>query len=590
MVIDMVREKKHMEEYRRWLENSQDNDNLKAHLEKMTSEDVIREAFHKDLEFGTSGLRGVMGVGTNRMNEVVINRVTRGVVDYLYERENIIETGKRLKVLISYDGRLYSREFAQKTAEVFAQYGIIPLIFDECTAVSVLSYGIRQLDADLGIMITASHNNKKYNGYKVYDNRGCQILEESAQAILEKIDKIAYFEYEFRDVRSEGDNITENPVEIQWLDGTIEKRYVDDVIRYFQNMNIVDGKLNLAVVYTPLNGTGKRPVISALEKIGLEKLISVDEQMIIDGKFSTCPNPNPELDQVYELGRNKLEENQCDIVVATDPDCDRAGVFTRNRRLSGNEIGILIFHFLCEMRKRQKDVLGKRRRLYKSIVSTKIVDEIAKANDIEIEKTLIGFKFMGNAMDKSPKKFLFAFEEGNGYLTNNLIRDKDGISAAVLICIVTSWWKKRGKTLEEALKEIYDEYGYFKEENAGYDLEGIKGKKIIENSMSELRENISVYAETLELDMAYDYLTKRAYGSSDNERAAMEKFRGLPESNILEFESCEGVSVIIRPSGTEPKLKIYFSARGAGLNIADAKIEKIKAKTLDVIKGLIHKA
>ena len=197
---------------------------------------------------------------------------------------------------------------------------------------------------------------------------------------------------------------------------------------------------------------------------------------------------------------------------------------------------------------------------------------------------------MGNAMDKSPKKFLFAFEEGNGYLTNNLIRDKDGISAAVLICIVTSWWKKRGKTLEEALKEIYDEYGYFKEENAGYDLEGIKGKKIIENSMSELRENISVYVENLELDMAYDYLTKRAYGSSDNERAAMEKFRGLPESNILEFESCEGVSVIIRPSGTEPKLKIYFSARGAGLNIADAKIEKIKAKTLDVIKGLIHKA
>ena len=558
-----------LNEYKRWtLKKDMPGELLSELLAMNDDEKLIEDAFYRELEFGTSGLRGIMGPGTNRMNQYIVAKVSTGFSNYMNKTLK-----DQPKVVISYDSRHNSELFARISGEIFSAMGIKVYIFDKMLPVSILSYAIRLLKCDFGVMITASHNSKEYNGYKVYDNIGCQILTDVAEGILKEIEQLDVFD----DVpKGTSDNII-------WLDDTIKDKFVEETLacsircnKEFEDRDKAILEIaNLKICYSPLNGTGRIPVMETLKGMGVKELYVVKQQEMRDGNFTTCPKPNPERKDVYELGQKLMEETKSDILILTDPDCDRIGVATPEGILSGNDLAVLLFDYIC----RNKKPLVRKPVAIRSIVSTPLVDAIAEDHGVSMEYTLIGFKYIGQKMEKLGSRFIFGFEEGNGYQAFGHMRDKDGISTAMLVCEMAGEYKAKGITLQKALKNIYKKYGYYEEKVVNYRFSGKEGLRQREAIMKYLREDIENSIKIYGIKSVKDY----KYQKNIIYDLGIGSFTEFPIANILEYSLGKSQKFIVRPSGTEPSLKAYFFAKSRYHFRTKMKLENMMEKIDEII-------
>lgn len=549
--------------YETWVVSVKD-ENLRRQLLSMDG-NQINDAFFKDLTFGTGGLRGVMAAGTDRMNCYTVGRATRGLGHYI-----LASCPDCPKVAIGYDSRKNSEQFAKLAARILSDMGIRVFIWRELLPTPMLSFAVRTLDCAAGIMMTASHNPSEYNGYKVYGADGCQITEEAAASISEYIAEEAYFEREghqdFDEALASG--------KISYIDERIYESYLSQVIAnsMLSKDSLING--NLKIVYSPLNGTGRRPVLDVLARCGFSDVTVVREQEYPDGNFTTCPYPNPEIPQAMQLGLDYARRLSSDILIATDPDCDRLGVGVRNIYgdyilLTGNEIGLLLLDFICK-RRLEKGTLPKHPIAVKTVVTTDLANCIAEYYGVSMVNVLTGFKYIGEhigTLEKEgrAKDFILGFEESCGYLTADYVRDKDGVLAAMLICEMASYYKQKRKTLCDAMDDIYQKYGYCQSILKSYTLEGAQG---IEN-MRRIMEKLRLGCETMG-------------GITVEKMLDFQKgIDGLPHSDVLKFQLAGGSSLTVRPSGTEPKLKVYLSVSAANkteaIQIADDVIRDIES-------------
>ncbi len=538
----------YMETYHVWESVKMEDPALAAELEAIKGNDKeIMERFYKSLEFGTAGLRGVLGVGTNRMNIYTVRQATQAMSDYL---NNANESNT---VAIGYDSRINSELFAKETACVFAANGIKVRIFSELMPVPVLSYAVRELKCEAGIVITASHNPAKYNGYKAYGPDGCQLNPDAAAQVLEYAKTTDMFtgvkHVSFEEGMASG--------LIEYIPESLVQAFLDRVYSLRVNK---DAHSDLHVVYSPLNGSGNRCVRSILDRMGVKTTI-VPEQEHPDGNFPTCTYPNPEEKATLELGIKLCKELDADLVLATDPDCDRVGCAVKHNGEyilpTGNEAGVLMLDYICRCKK-ELGTFPANPVAVKSIVSSPLADEVAKYYGVEMINVLTGFKYIGEQVtilaDKGePERFLLGFEESYGYMTGDHVRDKDGVNGAMMIVEMAQYYKQKGMTLIDALEEIFSRHGIYNAQVKGYNFEGADGMEKMKNIMAALRENpLSEIAGYKVVGYA-DYKTgKRTINGVESEI-------GLPLSNILEYNLENNLKVIIRPSGTEPKIKAYLT-------------------------------
>ena len=534
--------------YEEWLEKVSDEE-LKKELESLSGdEEAINERFYCELEFGTGGLRGKLRAGTNGMNVNTVSRAAAGLAEYL------TETVKGEKsVSIAYDSRNKSREFAFLSAEIFSAKGIKAYIFDELAPTPVLSFAVRYLKTSAGVVVTASHNPKEYNGYKVYNEKGCQITEEAARAITEKIENASYF-----------GKYRSNNTLIEVLDNRVMNAFLSEV----EKLSLFDGTASSApkIVYTPLNGTGYKPVTEILKRIGVKDLTVVPEQAYSDGNFPTCPYPNPEEKAALKLAIELAEKTNADMVLATDPDADRVGIAVRKkdggfRLFNGNETGAIMENFMLSV-KSKNGSMPKNPVVVKTIVTSDMATDIAKKYGAEVKEVLTGFKYIGETIDslENPEDYVFGMEESYGYLVGRHVRDKDSVSAAMIIVEAAAYYASTGKTLIDALEDLYAEFGYYKTALVSRVYPGEKGKTEMDALISALRENPLKEIAGIKINEFKDY---------------SKGIEGLPKSNVLSFIG-DGIKVIVRPSGTEPKVKYYLTAKRPTEKESDEIVELLK--------------
>ncbi len=551
------------EKYEFWLSQPGLDAEVRLQLEQMKNdENEISDSFYRDLEFGTAGLRGVLGAGTNRMNIYTVGKATEGFARYL--KENF----EAPSIAIAYDSRINSELFASVSARIMAKNGIKVYIYNELMPTPMLSFAVRHYKCDGGIVITASHNPAKYNGYKVYGPDGCQAGPEMADAILSYIDKTDIFRVEMAD---ENDKLIE-----KIPDSTIQT-FIDTVYsrRVCKNPDAVK---NLKIAYTPLNGTGRMPVMRLLEKMGVTDIDVVPDQEMPDGNFPTCPYPNPEIREALQKGIELAQKKQSDILIATDPDADRVGTAVRHNGeyvlISGNEMGVLMLDYICRAHL-DNGTMPQRPVAVKSIVTTAMVDEVAKDYGVKLESVLTGFKFIGEIIsglenDGRVKDYLLGFEESYGYLMSDHARDKDSVSAVMLVCDMTAYYKERGKTLVDVLNELSDKYGWYRNQTASFTFEGASGMEKMSGIMEKIRKDPIKEIAGAHVTEISDYklsVTKSKYGETPIT---------LPKSNVLGYKLDDGCSFVIRPSGTEPKLKIYIFAKSDSGEKAQARVAELK--------------
>ena len=540
-------------EYERWLAEVSDSE-LLDELKSMTDAE-IEDAFYRHLAFGTGGLRGTIGAGTNRMNTFVVARASLGLARYI---------GRGGSVVIGYDSRLKSDVFARTAACVFAACGVKVHIWPELLPVPTVSYAVRRLGASAGVMITASHNPAQYNGYKVYGPDGCQITTEAAAAILAEINRLDLF-----------CDVCMIPFEQGLKDGSIS--YIDEsVLTAFlgeiKNQSVLYGDeidRNVAIVYTPLNGTGIKPVTRALSEAGFQNITVVEEQRDPDGRFPTCPYPNPEIREAMELGLQYCRRTGADLLLATDPDCDRCGIAVRApdgsyQLLSGNEVGLLLLDYICAQRTKHGK-MPAHPTFVKTIVTMDLAEKIADHYNVKTVKVLTGFKFIGEVIGKmeDERDYICGFEESYGYLTGSYVRDKDGVNAAFMIAEMFAFYKTRGVSLPEKLSELYSQYGYCLNTLRSHTFPGSAGMQKMGEIMADFRRGLESVGGV-----------KVTY-TEDYSRG----LNGLPQSDVLKFYLDTG-SVVVRPSGTEPKLKTYISVTAENRQRAE-EIEKRIAADLE---------
>lgn len=544
-----------MENYKRWMGKVTEEDLLSELKAIDGKEEEINDRFYRDLEFGTGGLRGVIGAGTYRMNEHTVARATQGYSNYLNQAV------KEPSVSIAYDSRIKSDVFAKTAAGVFAANGIQVHIYKELMPTPSLSYAVRALHCDGGIVVTASHNPAKYNGYKVYGADGCQITLEVADAILKEIEAVDVFD----DVKKMDFEAGLAAGTIQYIEEDVITRFIDAVSERALNPKEIDK--NVSIVYTPLNGTGRYCVTRCLKENGYTQITIPKEQEMPDGNFTTCPYPNPEIREALEVGLKKAKEVGSDLLLATDPDCDRVGVAVREgdeyQLISGNQMGILLFDYICKTYK-ANGTMPKNPVVVTTIVSTKMIDKIAADYGVEVRRVLTGFKFIGEQIgfleaDGEVDRYIFGFEESYGYLSGGHVRDKDGVNASLLICEMFAHYKAMGISLVQMLNQLYEKYGYFKEALQSITFEGASGAKKMADLMESLRTNAPKEIAGFKVIDVKDY--KAGIGN-------------LPKSNVLEFNMEDDINVLVRPSGTEPKIKMYYLVKGsseeAGAKIVSA--------------------
>ncbi len=564
-----------MNEYKKWLNVELEDADLTKELKSIEGNEAeIYDRFYRGLDFGTAGLRGVLGIGTNRMNIYVVRKSTQGLANYL----NKNKTEDNIAVAIGYDSRIKADLFAKESATVLAANGIKSYIYPELMPTPAVSYAVRELGCAAGICVTASHNPAKYNGYKVYGSDGCQVTEDMANGIMNEMSKLDIFE----DVVNGNFETFVKEGKIVYIGDEIYEPYIKAILN---ERILTTPASNLSVVYTPLNGSGKKCVLDVLGKIGVTDLTIVAEQSEPDGNFPTCPYPNPEIKEALQKGLDLCEKVKPDILLATDPDCDRVGIAVNQngeyKLISGNEVGILLLDFIARF-KSETNTLPKNPIAVTTVVSTAMVDPIAKDYGIEIKRVLTGFKYIGDQIadlekDGEVERYLLGFEESYGYLKGGYVRDKDAVNASMLICEMASYYKSLGKTLVDVMGDLYDKYGYYVNDLMNFSFEGADGMDKMSNIMSGLRENAPAEIIGVKVVGVNDYLLSK---SVDN---GTETVINLPKSNVIEFTLENDAKFIIRPSGTEPKIKVYLSAKAETLVLSKEIIEKMKDKAKDIL-------
>ncbi len=535
-----------------WMSKDLEDKDLTNELNAISSNsEEINDRFYAELEFGTGGIRGVIGAGTNRMNIYTVRKATQGLANYI--NENYADKS----VAISYDSRIKSDLFAKEAARVLAANKIKVYIYSELMPTPCLSFAVRELNCTMGIMVTASHNPAKYNGYKAYGPDGCQIANEMADAVLEKIKAVN----EFNDVAVvDFDEALKNGL-ISYIKNEVIEAYYNNVLAQSINKGIVE-KSNFRLVYTPLNGAGNKPVREVLKRIGIKDISVVPEQENPDGNFTTCPFPNPEIKEALQLGLELCKKTNSDLLLATDPDCDRVGIAVPYngdyKLLTGNEVGCLLLHYIASQRK-ALGTMPKNPIVVKTIVTTNLIDEIASEYGVEVNNVLTGFKYIGELIGNLESKneterYILGFEESYGYLCGSYVRDKDAVVASMLICEMAAFYASKGKNLVDVLNSLYEKYGYYLCTQKNFAFEGEKGMEDMSAIMNSLRENpLKKVGEVKvkEFDNYKDSVSKDLLTGE-------EKSITLPSANVIAFKLEDGCKAVIRPSGTEPKIKIYY--------------------------------
>ncbi|MDE5769638.1 MAG: phospho-sugar mutase [Oscillospiraceae bacterium] len=559
-----------MELYDNWCQKAVDDPDLQTELASVQGNEAkIRDRFYRDLEFGTGGLRGVIGAGSNRMNIYTVRRATQGLANYVKaDFENP-------SVAISYDSRIKSVAFAQAAASVLAGNGIKVHIYSELMPTPCLSWAVRALQCSAGIMVTASHNPSKYNGYKAYGADGCQMTLEAAEKVLSEINSLDMFE-----------DVTYTDFDKAVADGMIS--YIDQSVieEYYKNV-LAQGihtelcaESGLKIVYTPLNGTGNKPVREVLSRIGIQDVTIVKEQENPDGNFPTCPYPNPEIREALELGLQYCDQIKPDLLLATDPDADRVGIAVPDgddyALFSGNEVGALLLEYICSQRK-ANGTLPENPVCVKTIVTTDLVRAIANEYGLETIEVLTGFKFIGEQIGlletkHQENRYVFGFEESYGYLAGSYVRDKDAVVASMLICEMAAYYRTKGISLLQARENLYKKYGVFRHSLQSFAFEGESGMNKMNSLMQQLRDNRPEMIGGLKVVSVSDYVASETLDIATGQKTAIT----LPKSNVLVFDLEQGAKVVIRPSGTEPKIKSYYTTVGETMEDALATEAKLK--------------
>ncbi len=567
----------HLEKYKFWIENEFTDEQTKEELRKLeNSVEEIEDRFYKDLEFGTGGLRGVIGAGTNRMNIYTVAKTSQGLANYLLNHYK-----SDISIAIAYDSRHMSREFAQKAADVFAANGIRVYISEILRSTPELSFAVRELKCKAGIVITASHNPPQYNGYKVYNDYGAQILDDEANSIIEEISKI-----DFNCIKYSQDKDKAN---ILYIDRSIDDKYIEAVKSLSQNKDL---EYNIAIVYTPLHGTGNIPVRRVLKEIGFNNVHVVPEQEKPDSNFTTVKYPNPEDIDAFALGIDLAKKVNADIILATDPDCDRVGLVVRDENsgefaaLNGNQVGALLLNYILQSKK-ESNTLASDLIMINTVVTSDFGEKIAKKYAVKTLKTLTGFKYIADTIRKHEKagqgKFVFGYEESYGYLTGDFVRDKDAVVASMLIAEMAAYYKKRGTSVLAVLKKLYDEYNFYIEETVSLTFEGISGQSKISKIMEYFRENKPSAISGKNIKYLYDFKLGLLYDFSTGDFEKLD----FPKSNVLKFYLEDESWFAIRPSGTEPKVKIYFSVCGKSEEEARESLKYIKEDIFYIMDRIV---
>ncbi len=521
----------------------------------------ITDRFYRELEFGTGGIRGVLGAGTNRMNVYVVGRATQGLANYLCSRYD------NASVAIAYDSRNKSELFARHAAAVLAANGVKTYIYSSLAPTPMLSYAVRTLTCQAGIMVTASHNPAKYNGFKVYDETGCQIGPEIADVVLEEIGKVDYF----TDVKTAEFNKAVADGTIAVIGQDVHEAYYRCVLAQQLSPGLCEGA-GFKLVFTPLNGTGNLPVREILSRIGMQDVTVVPEQEMPDGNFTTCPYPNPEMRDALTLGLALCESIDADMLLATDPDCDRVGIAVKGENgmelITGNEVGVLLLEYICRCRL-EKGTMPENPVAVKSIVSTELAAKIAEKYGVELRNVLTGFKFIGEQIALLEKagesgRFIFGFEESYGYLAGTYVRDKDAVVASMLICEMAAYYKTKGKTLLDVRRDIYNTYGSYVSIIQNFEFEGKSGMERMREIMDTLRAAPPDTVNGHKVIRRADYEQR----IEQDLIAGTQKEILLPKSNVLVCFLADGSSFVVRPSGTEPKIKVYHT--NVGKTLAEA--------------------
>ena len=553
-----------MNRYEQWLNELDEKDPLHKELEAIANQpDEIEDRFYQDLSFGTAGLRGKIGAGTNRMNFYTVARATQGVADY------IVSYGKEAMdkgLIIAHDPRHFSKEFSELAASIYAANGIRVYVFNDLRPTPELAYLIRKLGTTSGINITASHNPKEYNGYKVYWEDGAQLPPAEADVVAKEMGALDYFTdvktMDFDKVLSEG--------LIKMMDWQTDEAYLKQVLAVSINRDCVKQVADeFKLIYTPFHGAGYRLVPEILKRLGYKHILCVKEQMVIDGDFPTVKSPNPENKEGFNIAIEMAKQNDVDLIIGTDPDADRTGVVLRDKTgeyitLSGNQVGVLLTDYIIQAKK-LTGTMPQNAAVLKSVVTTEMARVVAEKNGVACFDTFTGFKFLAEKIKKfetsGSHSYIFAFEESYGYLSGDHVRDKDAVNASMLICQMAQYYKLQGKNLAQAMSDLYEKYGYYHNKTISLSYPGADGAAKMAGIMAGLRETAPAEIAGSKVEAVLDY---------------KDGVNGLPRANVIEFDLEGGNKAIVRPSGTEPKIKLYIFAKGEDAASADALMDKIE--------------
>ena len=564
------------EKYNEWINSDIINEEIKDELKNIKDEKEIEDRFYKDLDFGTGGLRGIIGAGSNRMNIYTVSKATQGFANYLNE------SFENPSVAVAYDSRNMSKEFATAAALTLCANGVKVFLYESLRPTPVLSFAVRHLNCKGGIVVTASHNPKQYNGYKVYDEFGGQVTDEKANKIISLVNDVK----DFSMIKNMSEEEALNKDLLVYIGEDVDKAYIDEVKNLTIRKELVKEKAkDLKIIYTPIHGSGNIPVRRVLSELGYSNVKVVKEQEEPNGNFPTAPYPNPEMPQVFELALEMAKQESPDIIFGTDPDCDRIGVVVKESNgefkvLTGNQTGLLLTHYVLSALK-ETNSLPENGVVIKTIVTTEGARKIAEDFGIELMDVLTGFKYIGEKIrefrESGDKKYLFGFEESYGYLAGEFVRDKDAVIASMLIAEMTLYYKEQGMSLYEALIKLYEKYGFYKETLISIELEGKEGQEKIASCIDALRNSSIESVDGVKVSTKLDY--KLSLEESNGVKSEIK----LPKSNVLKYILEDGSSFVVRPSGTEPKMKIYLAVKGSSLENAESEIERFKSKVMEII-------
>ena len=572
------------EKYNEWISSSTISEEVKEELRAIKDEKEIEDRFYKELEFGTGGLRGIIGAGTNRMNVYTVGKATQGFADFI----NDTYKGEKA-IAIAYDSRNMSKEFAKAAALTLCANDIKVYLYEGLRPTPMLSFAVRHLKCKAGIVITASHNPKEYNGYKAYGEDGCQLTDEPAKEVIGYVNRVE--DYSKIKTMSEEEALEKGL--LVYIGENVDKAYIESLKSLTIREELVkDHAKDLKIVYTPIHGSGNVPVRRVLSELGYENVLVVKEQELPNGNFPTAPYPNPENPDVFKIAMEMANKVNADVIFGTDPDCDRIGVVVKDNKgefrvLSGNQTGMLLVNYVLGSLK-ELNKLPKNGVVIKTIVTTESVRKMAEAYGVKLIDVLTGFKYIGEKIrefeETGSNEYLIGFEESYGYLFGTFSRDKDAVVASMLIAEMTLYYKKQGKTLYDALVEIYEQYGYFKESLVSVELKGKEGQEKIGRCLDLLRADEITEVNGVKVVKSFDYKSSTEKDLIANTTSKI----NLPKSNVLKYILEDDSWFVVRPSGTEPKMKVYLAVKGNSLEDADKQTERFKSSVMAIVNEKLN--